>query len=50
VRMRARSPGRWGDSFKRLYSPKGIEGHRTKFKQFTNIYSDLDVSLFEERR
>lgn len=38
------------DSFKRLYSPKGIEGHRTKFKQFTNIYSDLDVSRFDERR
>lgn len=38
------------DSFKRLYNPKGIEGHRTKFKQVTNIYSDLDVSRFDERR
>lgn len=38
------------ESLKCLLSPKRIEGHRTKFKQFTNIYSALDVSWFDETR
>lgn len=48
MRMRALWGGAGGAILQMSYVPKGIEGHRTAVKQFTNIYSDLAVRRFDE--